>query len=98
MVRRGKPDRHMRWPSQLVATAAEDRLAGQSRRSAEWRMKMLDKNEQSDRAPNPNEKPESCYCSALPKGFRPVYDDGWDDSFVIDTDAPSFSRLCQAKL
>jgi len=23
-------------------------------------MKMLDKTEQSDRAPNPNEKPESC--------------------------------------
>jgi hypothetical protein len=32
---------------------------------------MLDKTEQSDRAPNPNEKPESCYCSALPKGSRP---------------------------
>jgi hypothetical protein len=31
-------------------------------------MKMLDKTEQSDRASNPNEKPESCYCSALPKG------------------------------
>jgi hypothetical protein len=31
-------------------------------------MKMLDKTEQSDRAPNPNEKPENCYCSALPKG------------------------------
>ena len=29
---------------------------------------MLDKTEQSDRTPNPNEKPESCYCSALPKG------------------------------
>jgi len=29
---------------------------------------MLDKTEQSDRAPNPNEKPEICYCSALPKG------------------------------
>jgi hypothetical protein len=29
---------------------------------------MLDKIERSDRAPNPNEKPESCYCSALPKG------------------------------
>ena len=29
---------------------------------------MLDKPEQSDWAPNPNEKPESCYCSALPKG------------------------------
>jgi hypothetical protein len=28
------PDRHIRWPSRLVATAAEDR---QSRRSAEWR-------------------------------------------------------------
>jgi hypothetical protein len=31
-------------------------------------IKMLDKTEQSDRAPNPNEKPEDCYCSALPKG------------------------------
>ena len=31
-------------------------------------MKMLDKTEQSDRAPNANEKPENCYCSALPKG------------------------------
>jgi hypothetical protein len=29
---------------------------------------MLDKTEQSDRTPNPNEKPENCYCSALPKG------------------------------
>jgi hypothetical protein len=32
---------------------------------------MLDKTEQSDRAPKPNEKPESCYCSALPKGSGP---------------------------
>src|SRR5262249_7807375 len=31
-------------------------------------MKRVDKTEQSDRAPNPNEKPESCYCSALPNG------------------------------
>jgi hypothetical protein len=31
-------------------------------------MKMLDKTEQSDRVPNANEKPENCYCSALPKG------------------------------
>jgi len=29
---------------------------------------MVDKTEQLDRAPNPNEKPEICYCSALPKG------------------------------
>jgi hypothetical protein len=29
---------------------------------------MLDKTEQSDRAPNANEKQEDCYCSALPKG------------------------------
>jgi hypothetical protein len=29
---------------------------------------MLEKTEHSDRAPNPNEKPENCYCSALPKG------------------------------
>ena len=34
-------------------------------------MKMLDKTEQLDRTPNPNEKPESCYCSALPKGSGP---------------------------
>jgi hypothetical protein len=33
---------------------------------------MLEKNEQSDRALNTSEKPESCYCSALPKGVRPV--------------------------
>jgi hypothetical protein len=32
---------------------------------------MLDKTEQSDRASNPNEKPEACYCSALPKGSGP---------------------------
>ena len=31
-------------------------------------IKMLNKTEQSDRALNPNEKPEDCYCSALPKG------------------------------
>ena len=29
---------------------------------------MLDKTEHSDRTSNPNEKRESCYCSALPKG------------------------------
>jgi hypothetical protein len=29
---------------------------------------MLDKTEQSERAPNPNDKSKSCYCSALPKG------------------------------
>jgi hypothetical protein len=29
---------------------------------------MLDKTEQSEWAPNSNDKPESCYCSALPKG------------------------------
>jgi hypothetical protein len=37
---------------------------------------MLDKTEQSDRVPNPNEKPEICYCSALPKGsglYLPCY-------------------------
>jgi hypothetical protein len=35
------------------------------------RLKMLDKTEQSDRTPNPIEKPERCYCSALPKGSGP---------------------------
>jgi hypothetical protein len=39
------------------------------RRVAE--MKMLDKTEQSDQASSPNEKPESCYCSALPEGSGP---------------------------
>jgi len=29
---------------------------------------MPNKTKQSDRAPSPNEKPENCYCSALPKG------------------------------
>jgi hypothetical protein len=29
---------------------------------------MLNKTEQSDCAPNANEKQEDCYCSALPKG------------------------------
>jgi len=32
------------------------------------RSKMLNRTEQSDRAQNANEKPENCYCSALPKG------------------------------
>jgi len=39
------------------------------KRVAEWRRsKMLNKTEQSDRTPNAKEKPEDCYCSALPKG------------------------------
>ena len=29
---------------------------------------MLNETEQSDHAPNANEKPENCYWSALPKG------------------------------
>jgi hypothetical protein len=43
-------------------------------------MKMLDKTEPSDRAPNPNEKPERCYCSVLPGGpacAYPAIRDGW---------------------
>ena len=31
-------------------------------------MKIVDRAEHSDQAANPKEKPESCYCSALPKG------------------------------
>jgi hypothetical protein len=31
-------------------------------------MKMHDMIKHSDRTSNTNEKPESCYCSALPKG------------------------------
>jgi hypothetical protein len=46
-----------------VALNPSNRVVG---REAE--MKMLEKTEQSDRAANPNEKPENCYCSALPKG------------------------------
>src|SRR6266496_6444535 len=34
---------------------------------------MVDKTEQSDRTPNPNEKSEICYCSALPKVPASVY-------------------------
>jgi hypothetical protein len=34
-------------------------------------MKVLDKTEQSDQASSRNEKPESCYCSGLPKGSGP---------------------------
>jgi hypothetical protein len=30
---------------------------------------MLNKTEQSDHAPNPNEKPGDCYCSALQSGL-----------------------------
>jgi hypothetical protein len=56
------PNLGERWPSRLVATASAE--VGQV---AE--MTMLDKTEQSDRPKPPNEKgPESCYCSALPKG------------------------------
>ena len=32
------------------------------------RLKMLDKTEQSEGAPISSENPETCYCSALPKG------------------------------
>jgi hypothetical protein len=39
--------------------------------AADREMKMLDKIEQSDQASSPNEKPESCYCSALPEGSGP---------------------------
>ena len=41
---------------------------------------MLNKTDQSDRAPSPNEKPENCYCAALPMGPTCVYPairDGW---------------------
>ena len=46
-----------------------DRRVPSKQASAEFQaeMQMLDKTE-SDRAANPNEKPENCYCSALPKG------------------------------
>jgi hypothetical protein len=36
-------------------------------------MKMVDKIEQSDRTLKSNHKPESCYCSALPKGRTCAY-------------------------
>ena len=41
---------------------------------------MLDKTEQSDRASNPNEKPESCYarhCRRGPACAYPAIRDGW---------------------
>jgi hypothetical protein len=31
-------------------------------------MEMVDRADQSDRALRSNDKPENCYCSALPKG------------------------------
>ena len=34
----------------------------------EKKLNPLAKHDRTDRIPNPNEKPESCYCSALPKG------------------------------
>ena len=34
----------------------------------EKKLNPLAKPGRTDRIPNPNEKPESCYCSALPKG------------------------------
>jgi hypothetical protein len=37
----------------------------------EKKLNPLAKDDQTDRIPNPNEKPESCYCSALPKGSGP---------------------------
>ena len=51
-------------------------IQGTPMKSTAAGLKMLDKTEQSDRAPNPNEKPESCYCSALPKAY-PATRDGW---------------------
>ena len=35
-------------------------------------MKMVDKTEQSDRAPNPNEKPETLILLGTAEGVRPV--------------------------
>jgi hypothetical protein len=34
----------------------------------EKKLNPLAEDDRTDRIPNPNEKPESCYCSALPKG------------------------------
>jgi hypothetical protein len=79
----------------LVAMVSEERLAGNrvGRRVVE--MKMLDKTEQSDRAANPNEKPENCYCSALPKGSGlclPCYMRWLADRRVQSSPAPVISR------
>src|SRR5215469_11297935 len=38
------------------------------KKQAAWSDPQLGKTEKSDRTSNPNEKQQSCYCSALPKG------------------------------
>jgi hypothetical protein len=53
----------------LSATMKDSQAQERQCRVAE--MKMLDKTEHSDEASSPNEKPENCYCSALPKGSGP---------------------------
>jgi hypothetical protein len=37
----------------------------------EKKLNFLAKDDRTDRIPNADEKPESCYCSALPKGSGP---------------------------
>jgi hypothetical protein len=37
----------------------------------EKKLNPLAKDDRTDRIPNPNERRERCYCSALPKGFGP---------------------------
>jgi hypothetical protein len=63
-----------RWRARLVVTAAKIACTSGSRSAKIGQvaeMKVLDKIEQSDQLSSPNEKPESCYCSALPKGSGP---------------------------
>ena len=52
----------------VLSTVKGSQAQGRQYHGRVAKMKMLDKTERSDRAQNPNEKPESCYCSALPKG------------------------------
>jgi hypothetical protein len=47
------------------------RRAGGSLQGTSEQADRASPTEQSNRTPNPNEKPEICYCSALPKGSGP---------------------------
>jgi hypothetical protein len=67
---------------------------------------MLNKTEQSDRAPNPNEKPEDCYCSALPKGSGqnpPAQPPAYQPSQAFgyqppQAPAPPLGQFCQTNM
>src|SRR5262249_23122807 len=58
---------------QTASHCRADRLVHTNSVTLNWGVSsaMLNKTGQSERAPNPNEKPENCYCSALLKGSAP---------------------------